>query len=119
MGALFLLAKITDAKAIKREFEIASMQNVELAKTDAASTYFFHGALIFAAPGVSEGEVIQRDGFRLEHRLGLARDRGSPIDERSEHVEKQGLHRKRHRLFIAHGGAPCQSGGDVKIQSRE
>jgi len=37
----------------------------------------------------------------------------------AEHVEKQGFRRKRHELFIAHGGAPCQSGGDVKIQNRE
>ena len=92
------------------------MQNVELTETDAASAHFFHGALIFAAPGIGEGEVIQRDGFRLELRLGFAGDRGSPIDERAEHVEKQSFHRKRHGLFIAHGGAPCQSGGTSKLK---
>jgi hypothetical protein len=55
----------------------------------------FQTPSLFAALGVGEGQVIQRDCFGLEQRLGFAGDRGSPIDERAEHVEKQGFDRER------------------------
>jgi hypothetical protein len=66
-------------------------------------------ALIFAAPGVGKkSEITHRD-------RGLSKF----ANERAEHVEKQGFHRQRHGLFIAHGNASCQSGGDVNTQNRE
>lgn len=94
------------------------MKNIEPAKANAASAHFFQSALIFAAPRVGKSEIIQRDRFRLQQRLGLASDRASLIDKCAEYVEKQGFHRQRHGLFIAHGGAPCQSGTNISALNR-
>src|SRR5262249_2568200 len=62
--------------------------------------HLFHGALIFTAPGIGESGIIEGDAFRLEQRLGFPRDRVAPIDQRAEHVKKQGLDRKRHRSLV-------------------
>src|SRR6516164_11466101 len=96
------------------------MKNIEPAKANAASAHFFQSALIFAAPRVGKSEIIQRDRFRLQQRLGLASDRASPIDKCAEHVEKQGLHRKPRTklLTCTHStGLSSSSGGDTRCHA--
>src|SRR5262245_1314142 len=67
------------------------MQHVELAERDMPVAHLIHRALVFPAPGVREGEPVDRDAKRLEHLLGLARDAVTPIDQRAEDVEQQSL----------------------------
>jgi hypothetical protein len=96
-----LLAQRADMKARQDQLEIAPVQYVELAERYAARAHLVHGALIFAAPGVGEGEPVERKSERLEHHLGLARNRRAPIDHRAEHVEEQGFHRDCHEILLA------------------
>ena len=72
------------------------MQHVKLAEADAAGAHLIHGALVFAAPGIREGEPVERKTLRLQHRLGLARNRRAPVDQGAEHVEEQRFDSDRH-----------------------
>ena len=72
------------------------MQHVELAERNTAAAHFVHGALVLAAPGIREGEPVELITLRLQHRLGLARNRGAPIDQGAEDVEEQRFDRDRH-----------------------
>ena len=56
-----------------------------------AVAHLVHGGLIFVAPGIREGEPVERVALRLEDRLALARDRGAPVDHGAEHIEEQGF----------------------------
>src|SRR5882724_4464518 len=71
------------------EIEIAPVQHVELAERDVPVAHLIHRALVFPAPGVCEGKPVDRDAERLEDLLGLARDAGAPIDQRTEDIEEQ------------------------------
>src|SRR5215472_17796 len=79
----FVFAESGDGKPFEGEFEIAPVQHVEFAKGDPTCPHLFHGALIFAAPGVCERGIIEADAFRLQQRLGFPRDRVLPIDQRA------------------------------------
>ena len=95
------------------------MEDIEFAKTDTARPHLFHGALVFATPGISESKVVERNALALEQRLRFARDRISPIDQRTEDVKKQRFHRNGHGLGIAHLGASRQSAGDEERSCRK
>src|SRR5215472_13420416 len=93
--AFVVLAKRFNGKALERQFEVASMQDVELAKWDAAGAHLFQGALIFAAPSLGEGEIVQLNAFWFQQGLGLAGYRAPPVDQCPEHVEEQSLYPER------------------------
>ena len=99
--AALLFGERADMKARQDQLEIAPVQYVELAERYAAGAHLVHGALIFAAPGVGKGRPIERKTKRFEHRLGLARDRGPPIDQGAEHVEEQGFYGNGHCILLA------------------
>ena len=72
-------------------FEIAPVQDVELAECDPPAADFFHRRLVFVAPGIGEGKPVERMAKRLEDHLGFARDAAAPVDQRTEHVEEASL----------------------------
>jgi hypothetical protein len=47
------------------------MQDIELAERNAPGAHFFHRALIFTAPGVGEGGIVEHQALWLEQGLGL------------------------------------------------
>src|SRR5215471_7315380 len=65
------------------------MQYVELAEGNVPVAHLIHRALVFPAPGVREGEPVDRGAERLEHLLGLARDAGAPVDQGAEDIKEQ------------------------------
>src|SRR5262249_17749009 len=83
-----------DAEARGNAFEVAPVQHVELAERDTAGAHLVHGRLVLAAPGIREGEPVERQAERLERDLGLARDARAPVDQRPEYVEEQRLRRR-------------------------
>jgi hypothetical protein len=88
-----LLGQRLDSEARQDALEVLSMQHVELGKGRAPRPHLLHGGLIFAAPGVSEGEPVDVMAERRQDRLRLARNRAAPVRQRAEHVEEQGLGR--------------------------
>ena len=81
-----------------------------LAERHAGPSAFLHRRLVLAAPGVGEGEPVERMAERLEDCLGLARDAGAPVDQRAEHVEEQSLGERCHAAMIANCRGPAQGG---------
>ena len=47
--------------------EVAPVQHVELAERDAAGAHLFHAGLVFAPPGVGEGDPVEvvAQGLRI------------------------------------------------------
>jgi hypothetical protein len=76
------------------------MQGVELGERNAPALHLLHGGLVFAAPGIREGEPIQRMPERCQDALALAGDAGAPIDEGAEDVEEQGFDVVRHAIKV-------------------
>src|SRR5689334_21916138 len=90
------VAERSDTKARENAFEVAPVQDVELAERDAAGAHLFHRSLIFATPGVREGQPIERIAAGRQQGLRLARHRGAPVDQRAEYIEEQGFYHERH-----------------------
>src|SRR5262249_12619610 len=86
------LRQARDAETRQDPFEIVPMQHVELAERHAARAHLVHRGLVFGAPGIGEGEPVEQVALRLEDDFRFARDAGTPIDQRAEHVEEQRLH---------------------------
>ena len=55
-----------EAEARQDALEVAPVQHVELAERDAAGAHLLHGGLVFAAPGVREGEPVEGVAERRE-----------------------------------------------------
>ena len=58
-----------------------------------------------AAPGVGKGDPVEVVAEARQDALGLAGDRGAPIDQGAEHVEEQGADAE-DGGFYDHEGAP-------------
>src|SRR5581483_3691082 len=78
-------------EARQAALEVAPVQNVELGERDAPGADLLHARLVFAPPGVGEGEPVKLVAEGGEDFFGLARDRGAPVEQRPEHVEEEGL----------------------------
>src|SRR5262249_21649788 len=69
--------------------EIPAVQHVELGEGNFSATHLLHTGLVLAAPGVGEFQPIERMAEWLEDGFCLARNRGAPIHQGTEHVEEQ------------------------------
>src|SRR5256885_9825931 len=87
-----ILGQARHPEARQNAVEIAPMQHIELAERSTAGADLFHRRLVFVAPGVCEGEPVERIAERLENNLCLTRDTGAEIDQRTEDVAEQSPH---------------------------
>src|SRR5271165_4741603 len=96
-----LLTQSFDVETGQDQFEIATVQYVEVAERYAADTHFVHGSLVLATPSVRECKPIERVAKRFEYRFGLTRNRRAPVDKGPEHVEEECPDRDLHHSFLA------------------
>src|SRR5262249_42951872 len=89
--------------------EIFPVQHVELAERRAARAYLLERGLILLAPGIGEGPPVELVSGGAENALGLARDAGAKIDQRTEDVEEQRLDAHRRCAVRRTPPAPCPS----------
>src|SRR5262245_55630811 len=83
-----LIRQVAQAEAWHEPFEIAPVQNIELAERDLAGANFLHSGLVFTPPGIREGKPVEVVSKGSEDPLRLAAHRGAPVDERPKHVKK-------------------------------
>ncbi len=91
-----------EPEAVEDRGEHSPMYGIELHIREATRPYLFHGRLVPRAPGIGEREPIQRIPQRPQHGFSLPRHAAAPIDERSEHIEKQGFEHGEKLGFRSH-----------------
>jgi len=67
------------------------VQRIELGPGQLAAAHAIHARPVAGAPCVGELRRVDRHAFRFRQRRDLARDRGSPVHDRAEGVEDEGL----------------------------
>src|SRR5262249_43302063 len=79
------------SEARQNALEVVPMQHIQLRKRNAPRPHLLHTGLVLVAPGIREAKPVNLVSERFQHRPGLARDAGAPIDEGAEYVEEQSL----------------------------
>ena len=85
------LVEVRHLEARQDALEVAPVEDIELGERDLTRADLLHRGLILIAPGVREGEPVERVAHRLEDELALPRDRRAPIHDRAEHIEDESL----------------------------
>ena len=88
--AQHLVGQTGETEARDEALEVAPVQDVELGEGLPAGAHLLHAGLVFGAPGIGEGDPVEPMAERGQNPLRLAGDRGPPVHQGAEDVEKQG-----------------------------